>query len=105
MRTALSLGRLGSKWAAYFGDQSGQAYAVDAANGELIWKTRVESYPGASVDRRTRAISGPLIRAGVVRGRNIGRRFRLRVLQVSWEPFSVGRRHRQSDLEELYHPG
>ena len=49
VRTAISLGRAGSRWAAYFGDQSGQAYAVDAATGELIWKTRVESFPGALV--------------------------------------------------------
>jgi polyvinyl alcohol dehydrogenase (cytochrome) len=49
VRTAISLGRLGGRWAAYFGDQSGQAYAVDAASGELIWKTRVENYPGALV--------------------------------------------------------
>lgn len=49
VRTAISLGRIGSRWAAYFGDQSGWAYAVDARNGQLIWKTRVENYPAALV--------------------------------------------------------
>ena len=49
VRTAISLGRLGNRWAAYFGDQSGWAYAVDARSGELIWKTRVENYPGALI--------------------------------------------------------
>jgi len=49
VRTAISLGRIGSRWAAYFGDQSGWAYAVDARGGQLIWKTRVENYPAALV--------------------------------------------------------
>ncbi len=49
VRTAISSGRAGARWAAFFGDQSGQAYAVDASSGELIWKTRVESYPGALI--------------------------------------------------------
>ncbi len=49
VRSAISLGRAGSRWAAYFGDQGGQAYAVDASSGELIWKTRVENYPGALI--------------------------------------------------------
>jgi len=49
VRTAISLGRIGNRWAAYFGDQSGWAYAVDATVGKLIWKTRVENYPGALI--------------------------------------------------------
>jgi len=49
VRTAISIGRAGARWGAFFGDQSGQAYAVDAATGELIWKTRVEAYPGALI--------------------------------------------------------
>ena len=49
VRTAITIGRAGQRWAALFGDQSGQAYAVDARSGELIWKTRVESYPGALI--------------------------------------------------------
>jgi len=49
VRTAISIGRAGTRWAAFFGDQSGAAYALDAATGELIWKTRVESYPGALI--------------------------------------------------------
>ena len=49
VRTAISLGRLGRRWAAYFGDQAGYAYAVDARNGGLIWKTRVDDYPGALI--------------------------------------------------------
>lgn len=49
VRTAISLGRIGNRWAVYFGDQSGWAYAVDATSGKLIWKTRVENYSGALI--------------------------------------------------------
>jgi polyvinyl alcohol dehydrogenase (cytochrome) len=49
VRTSVSLGRVGNRWAAYFGDQGGWAYAVDARTGEQIWKSRVESYPGALI--------------------------------------------------------
>src|SRR4030095_2338868 len=30
---------------AYFSDQTGYAYAVDAANGQLIWRTQVDDHP------------------------------------------------------------
>lgn len=33
--------------AAFFGDLSGIAYAVDAANGELIWRRRVDEFPAS----------------------------------------------------------
>jgi polyvinyl alcohol dehydrogenase (cytochrome) len=50
VRTAISLGQIaGGGWAAYFGDQHGSAYAVDAATGKLIWKTHVEEHPGAVI--------------------------------------------------------
>jgi polyvinyl alcohol dehydrogenase (cytochrome) len=49
VRSAISIGKLGSHWAAYFGDQGGWAYAVDAGDGQLLWKTRVESFPGALI--------------------------------------------------------
>src|SRR4051794_20227774 len=49
VRTAMTLGKAGDRWAIFFGDQGGNAYAVDAATGEPIWKTRVEAFPGAVV--------------------------------------------------------
>ncbi len=49
VRTAPTIGALktrgGAKYAAYFGDQRANAYAVDAATGELLWKQRVEDHP------------------------------------------------------------
>jgi polyvinyl alcohol dehydrogenase (cytochrome) len=53
VRTAVSLGRVattsGARTAAFFGDISGVAYAVDAATGKLLWKTKVDSYPAARI--------------------------------------------------------
>src|SRR5262249_53827657 len=36
-------------YVAHFGDLQANAYAVDAANGQLIWKTSVEEHPVARV--------------------------------------------------------
>ena len=51
VRTAISIGRIGSgepaRYAAFFGDARGNAYAVDAATGRLLWKVSVESHPTA----------------------------------------------------------
>jgi len=49
VRTAISIGRSGTRWAAYFGDQRAQAYAVDASTGALLWKVRVEQHPAAMI--------------------------------------------------------
>jgi polyvinyl alcohol dehydrogenase (cytochrome) len=34
---------------AFFGDQRGNAYAVDSSNGELLWRTHVEDHPRAKI--------------------------------------------------------
>ena len=49
VRSAISIGPVGTKWVAYFGDQRAQAYAVDAATGALLWKVRVEEHPAAMI--------------------------------------------------------
>ena len=36
-------------WAAYFGDQHGNVYAVDAANGRLLWKRSLDPHPDVHV--------------------------------------------------------
>jgi polyvinyl alcohol dehydrogenase (cytochrome) len=36
-------------WAAYFGDQHGNVYAVDAATGRLLWKMSVDPHPDVHV--------------------------------------------------------
>jgi polyvinyl alcohol dehydrogenase (cytochrome) len=49
VRTAITIGQVGSGWAVYFGDQHGSAYAVDAVTGKAIWKTRVEEHAAAVI--------------------------------------------------------
>ncbi len=49
VRSAISIGPVGAKWVAYFGDQRAQAYGVDAATGALLWKVRVEDHPAAMI--------------------------------------------------------
>lgn len=34
---------------AFFGDQRGNAYAVDASSGELLWKTHLDEHPNAKI--------------------------------------------------------
>ena len=49
VRTAITIGKLGAGWAAYFGDQRANAYAVDALTGKLLWKTHVDDHPMATM--------------------------------------------------------
>ena len=49
VRTAISVGANGDGWAAYFGDQHGNAYAVDAWTGKLLWKTSLDPHPDVHV--------------------------------------------------------
>jgi polyvinyl alcohol dehydrogenase (cytochrome) len=49
VRTAISIGPRDGSWAAYFGDQRANAYAVDAATGKLLWKVRVDEHPVAVI--------------------------------------------------------
>lgn len=60
VRTAVSIGKNGEGWAAYFGDQQATAYAVDAATGKLLWKTRVEEFPGALITGAPTLAAGKL---------------------------------------------
>lgn len=45
VRTAITI----AKDAAFFGDQRGNAYAVQASTGELLWKTHVDDHPRARI--------------------------------------------------------
>jgi polyvinyl alcohol dehydrogenase (cytochrome) len=49
VRTAISVGKLRDRWAAYFGDQKGNAYAIDAAAGTLLWKRQLDPHAGARI--------------------------------------------------------
>jgi polyvinyl alcohol dehydrogenase (cytochrome) len=49
VRAAISIGTLGDGWTAWFGDQHGNAYAVDAGSGKLLWKARLDEHPFAQI--------------------------------------------------------
>ena len=38
-----------TKYAVYFGDQRANMYALDAENGKLLWKTKVDEHPVAQI--------------------------------------------------------
>ena len=53
VRASVSIGRVttrsGPRYAAFIGDRSGNVYAVDAATGAEMWKTRVDDHTFARV--------------------------------------------------------
>ena len=49
VRTAITIARAGDRWVAYFGDQHGNVYAVDATTGSLLWKTTLDPHPDVHV--------------------------------------------------------
>ncbi len=50
VRTAITIANVkGGRPMAFFGDRRGTVYALDAANGELLWKTRVLDHPRAGI--------------------------------------------------------
>jgi polyvinyl alcohol dehydrogenase (cytochrome) len=46
--------------AAYFGDEKGKAYAVDAQSGKLLWATQVEDHPLARITGAPKLFRGVL---------------------------------------------
>ena len=49
VRTAISVARVGNREIAMFGDGAANAYAVDAATGKQLWKTKVDDFPSARI--------------------------------------------------------
>jgi polyvinyl alcohol dehydrogenase (cytochrome) len=45
VRSAISVGRVGTRDIAVFGDSQANLYALDAATGRLLWKTDVDDFP------------------------------------------------------------
>src|SRR5438552_7579905 len=61
----------GPLYTALFGDQAANVYAVNAANGKLLWKTKVDNYPLARVTGAPVFYDGKLY-VGVASGEEIG---------------------------------
>ena len=89
MRAAISIGRLdmrtGPRWAAFFGDGASNAYALDAATGKLLWKTKVENFPVARITGSPTFHRGRLYVARRIGRRRIRRVAHLRVLPLPWQ--------------------
>jgi polyvinyl alcohol dehydrogenase (cytochrome) len=61
VRSAVTIGKLANgKWAAYFGDLRGNAQAVDAETGALLWKTKIDDHPVARVTGAPILVNGKL---------------------------------------------
>jgi polyvinyl alcohol dehydrogenase (cytochrome) len=45
VRSAISIGRVDGKDLAFFGDQTGNIYALDASSGTVVWKARADDMP------------------------------------------------------------
>jgi polyvinyl alcohol dehydrogenase (cytochrome) len=64
VRSAVSIGQIptatGQRYVAFFGDQQGNAHAVDATTGAQIWKTRVDDFPVARVSGSPTLYNGRL---------------------------------------------
>ncbi len=52
MRSAVRIERLSSGYVAFFADITASVYAVDAATGKLLWKTKADDFPLARVTVR-----------------------------------------------------
>ena len=49
VRTAITVGQVGGKTIAWFGDVRSTVHAVDAMTGALLWKVKVEDHPVARI--------------------------------------------------------
>ncbi len=58
VRSAVTIVRVGARSAAYFGDGRANAYAVDAASGQQIWKARVDDHASARITGGLKAFEG-----------------------------------------------
>src|SRR4029077_14007492 len=60
VRTAVTIGKSGSRYAAYFGDVKANVYAVDAETGAQMWVKSAESHPLARVTGAPALFNGRL---------------------------------------------
>ncbi len=49
IRNAISIGQIGSRYVAYFGDIKANAHAVNVETGQAIWKVKLDEHPVARI--------------------------------------------------------
>jgi len=109
VRTAISVGPYEmadgtTGFAAYFGDMTANAYAIDANSGELIWKRELDTHPGAAITGPPTVYDGRVYvptqglneEGGVVRNNSECCSFRGRLVSLDastggiiWESFTI----------------
>ncbi len=67
VRSAVTVAQAGTRSAAFFGDLKANAYALDAATGELLWKVHIDDHPTARVTAAPKVFGGRLY-VGVASG-------------------------------------
>ena len=102
VRSAISVGRVGKRDIAVFGDSQANLYALDAATGRLLWKTDVDDFPVGRISGSPTLHNGRIY-VGTASGEEAsGREPGVRMLQV---PRQRGRRrcgHGQDAVEDLH---
>src|SRR5262249_18182708 len=65
VRNALTIGPItghgNSRYAVYFGDGKANVFAIDAQNGKLLWKTKVDDHFVARITAGTKLYNGKLL--------------------------------------------
>lgn len=58
VRSAITVAQAGTRSAVFFGDLKANAYAVDTATGEQVWKVHVDNHPTARVTAAPKVVEG-----------------------------------------------
>jgi outer membrane protein assembly factor BamB len=82
IRTGMVAAVAGGRTLVFFGDASGQVYALDASTGRPAWQLRVDSHPAAMVTGTPAYHDAPVRSGRVLRGSQF-RVARLRLLHFS----------------------
>ena len=104
-RTLAHLDVIKAPSAAFFGDDTGAVYALDAQKGTLLWKTQVDTIPWrASWARRRCTTTGCTWRVSSTED-NAAANPELQLLHLSRQRRGARHRQRQDRVEELYRAG
>jgi len=58
VRSAVTVEHVAERYVAYFGDLKANAYALDAATGEMLWKVHVDDHPRALITAAPKVFEG-----------------------------------------------
>ena len=101
-RTLAHLDVIKAPSAAFFGDDTGAVYALDAQKGTLLWKTQVDTHPLARIVGAPTLYSDRLYVAVSSTEDSCGRRSELQLLHLSRQRGCARHRQRPDRVEELH---